>query len=67
MPRTKQMESKMFDLPEPLRPVMALNCGSRDGTTVRFAYDLKPSIVISSTYMAAPAPTGRVPVIKAST
>jgi hypothetical protein len=28
MPSTKQMESRMFDLPEPLRPVMALKCGS---------------------------------------
>lgn len=29
MPRTKQMESRMLDLPEPLRPVMALKWGSK--------------------------------------
>ena len=28
MPRTKQIASRMFDLPEPLRPVMALKEGS---------------------------------------
>jgi hypothetical protein len=52
MPRTKQMESRMLDLPEPLRPVMALKDGSKPDTTVRVAYDLKPSITISSMYMA---------------
>ena len=35
MPRTKQIPSRMFDLPEPFRPVMALNCGSKLETTVR--------------------------------
>jgi hypothetical protein len=28
MPSTKHIESRMFDFPEPLRPVMALKCGS---------------------------------------
>ena len=37
MPSTKQMESKMFDLPDPLSPVIALNNGSNPGTTVRLA------------------------------
>lgn len=43
MPRTKQMLSRMLLLPLPLRPVMALKKGSKAGTTVRCAYDLKPS------------------------
>jgi hypothetical protein len=55
MPSTKQMESKMLDLPEPFRPVMALKNGSKLGTAVRCAYDLKPSTTISSIYMLAPA------------
>ena len=37
MPSTKQMESRMLLLPDPLRPVMALNCGSKPETTVRVA------------------------------
>jgi len=53
MPSTKQMASRMLDLPEPLRPVMALNRGSNAGTTVRCAYDLKPSMHTSSTNMTA--------------
>jgi len=53
MPRTKQIESRMLDLPLPFRPVMALNCWSKPVTTVRLAYDLKPSIMISSICMAA--------------
>ena len=28
IPRTKQMESRMLDFPDPLRPVMALKWGS---------------------------------------
>lgn len=36
MPSTKQMESSTFDLPVPLRPVMALNSGSNPITSVRF-------------------------------
>lgn len=55
MPSTKQMESRMLDLPEPLSPVMALKEGSKPETTVRVAYDLKPSITTSSMYMAAAA------------
>ena len=42
----------MLDLPEPFRPVMALKNGSKLGTTVRWAYDLKPSTTISSINMA---------------
>lgn len=48
MPNTKHIESRMLDLPLPLRPVIALNCGSKAGTVTRCAYDLKPSMVISS-------------------
>jgi len=55
MPSTKQMESRMLDLPEPFRPVMALNWGSNPATTCRCAYDLKPSMVISLMNMAASA------------
>ena len=51
MPSTKQMLSSTFDLPEPLAPVMALNCGSKPLITVRRAYDLKPSRMISMRYM----------------
>ena len=48
MPRTtKQMESRMFDFPDPFRPVIALNFGSKRPITVRCAYDLKPSTMIS--------------------
>ena len=53
MPSTKQMESRMLDLPLPLRPVMALKKGSKFGTLTRVAYDLKPSSVISSIYILA--------------
>jgi len=42
MPRTKQMASRTLDLPEPLRPVMALNEGSHPVIWVRTGYDLKP-------------------------
>jgi len=31
MPSTKQMASRMLLLPEPFRPVMALNLGSKSG------------------------------------
>ena len=44
---TKQMESRMFDFPDPFRPVIALNFGSKRPITVRCAYDLKPSTMIS--------------------
>ena len=37
IPSTKQMASRMLLLPEPFRPVMALNRGSNAGTTVRCA------------------------------
>ena len=51
IPSTKQMASRMLLLPEPFRPVMALNRGSNAGTTVRCAYDLNPSMHTSSTYL----------------
>mmetsp|Transcript_20953 Transcript_20953/g.54507 ORF Transcript_20953/g.54507 Transcript_20953/m.54507 type:complete len:242 (-) Transcript_20953:99-824(-) len=46
MPSTKQIASRMFDLPDPFKPVMALNMGSNCVTCVRLAYDLKPSSVM---------------------
>ena len=39
IPRTKQIESNMFDFPLPFKPVIALNMGSNPSITVRFAYD----------------------------
>ena len=59
MPRTKQIESRTFDLPLPLSPVMALNWESKPEMTVRVAYDLKPSSTISM--MCIPAAAGRAP------
>jgi len=47
IPSTKQMLSRMFDLPDPFRPVIALNSGSNPDTTVRVAYDLNPSMITS--------------------
>eukprot|EP00961_Rhodomonas_salina_P179628 2423956-Rhodomonas_salina.2 len=47
MPRTKQIESRIFDFPLPFRPVMALNMGSKPSTTVRLAYDCKHRRAIS--------------------
>lgn len=46
IPRTKQMESKILDLPLPFNPVIALNNGSNPLISVLFPYDLKPSIII---------------------
>ena len=40
------MASRMFDLPEPLRPVIALNASSKPSITVLWPYDLKPSMTI---------------------
>ena len=51
MPMTKQMASRMLDLPEPFKPVIALNYGSKSGILVRTEYDLKPSITISLMYI----------------
>lgn len=36
MPSTKQIESKIFDFPVPLRPVMAVNSLSKPSISVRF-------------------------------
>lgn len=41
----------MLDFPVPLSPVMALKQGSKLGSVTREAYDLKPSMVISSMYI----------------
>lgn len=53
----------MLDLPEPLRPVTALNWLSKGPMTARCAYDLKPSIVTSLTHIAVYCP-GRALVVK---
>ena len=41
-PRTKAIASKMLDLPDPLRPVMALKEGSQSVIWVLSGYDLNP-------------------------
>jgi hypothetical protein len=43
IPRTKMMASRMFDLPDPFKPVIALNDASHPVIVVRTGYDLKPS------------------------
>ena len=43
----------MLDFPLPFNPVMALNWGSNPGISTRCAYDLKPSKLISFTYMVS--------------
>ena len=68
MPSTKQIESRMLDFPLPLRPVMALNFGSKLGIVTRVAYDLKPSRVISSMCIATEQSArcgGRTPLLSA--
>lgn len=52
IPNTKQMASRMLDLPDPFNPVMALNCESHPEITVRVAYDLNPSMINSSTFIS---------------
>ena len=47
IPKTKQIASRMLDLPEPLRPVMALKDGSHPVIWVRTGYDLNPKIIAS--------------------
>jgi hypothetical protein len=42
IPRTKHIASRMLDLPEPFKPVMALNEGSQPVIWVRTGYDLNP-------------------------
>ena len=53
IPRTKHIASRIFDFPLPLRPVMELKLSSQPLITVRTAYDLKPSITISTTLILA--------------
>src|SRR5882762_4570731 len=48
IPRTKHIASRIFDFPEPLRPVIALKEGSQPTICVRTGYDLKPSSTSSS-------------------
>lgn len=45
------MASRIFDFPDPFRPVIALNSGSQPSMTVRTAYDLNPSIIRDLTCM----------------
>ena len=52
MPNTKHIASKILDLPLPLSPVMELKLSSHPLITVRTAYDLKPSMISSTTFMA---------------
>ena len=42
IPRTKHIASRMLDLPEPFKPVMALNEASQPVIWVRTGYDLNP-------------------------
>ena len=42
MPRTKQIESSTLDLPEPLRPVIALNSRSKPEITLRLTSQALP-------------------------
>lgn len=51
IPSTKQIESKMLDLPVPFKPVMAVNSGSKSLISVRLPYDLKPSNITDLIYM----------------
>lgn len=43
IPNTKQIASKILDLPEPLRPVIALKDESHPVIWVRTGYDLNPA------------------------
>jgi hypothetical protein len=52
IPRTKQMASRMLDLPEPLRPVIALKDASQPEIVVRTGYDLNPLCVRVSQHRA---------------
>ncbi|KAH9416894.1 hypothetical protein DERP_013865 [Dermatophagoides pteronyssinus] len=42
-PSTKQIASRIFDFPLPLKPVIALNDGSKSVISTRLPYDLNPS------------------------
>ena len=53
IPSTKHIESKIFDLPEPFRPVIELKLSSQPLMTVLTAYDLKPSMTTSMTLILA--------------
>ena len=59
IPRTKHMESSIFDFPLPLRPVIELKLSSQPLITVRTAYDLKPSMTTSTTLMIAALVVGK--------
>jgi len=49
IPSTKHMASRMLLFPVPFLPVIALNDLSNPEITVRFAYDLNPSMITSFT------------------
>ena len=51
IPRRKQILSNILDLPLPFKPVIALKSGSNPLTSVRLAYDLKPSSTIPFIYI----------------
>ncbi len=51
IPRTKHIASRILDFPLPFNPVIELKLSSHPLITVRTAYDLKPSITISTTLM----------------
>lgn len=53
IPRTKHIASSILDFPLPFRPVIELKLSSHPLMTVRTAYDLKPSITISTTLITA--------------
>lgn len=48
IPRTNAIASRMLDLPDPLRPVIALKDGSQSVIVVRTGYDLNPKDNLSS-------------------
>ena len=50
------MLSRIFDLPLPLSPVMALKLQSNPDTSVLWAYDLNPSKTIFFMYIFVTAP-----------
>lgn len=51
IPRTKHIASNMFDLPDPFKPVIAVNDLSNGVIVVAYAYDLKPSKIIYSNHI----------------
>lgn len=54
IPSTKHIASRILDLPEPLRPVMALNDASHPVMVVRTGYDLNPASGVNIKYASRP-------------